>query len=229
VNPKVTIAIADDHRVVRDGLRAILQAESDFEVVGEAGDGIRALDIVDRVKPDVLLLDLVMPGLGGLEVVREIRRRPSATRVVVLSMHADESYVVEALGNGALAYVLKDASSEAVVRAVRESNAGRRYLSPPLSEETIQAYIAMAGRNGPMEPRKRLTDREREVLHLTADGLSSIAVGERLGISARTAESHRRNAMDKLGVHNRVDLVRYALWYGLVPITQPLSPRRGRR
>lgn len=231
MKPHVTIALADDHPVVRDGLRLVMQAEPDLEVVGEAGDGLDALDLVVRLKPDVLVLDLMMPGLGGLEVARQAVRRSPRTRVVVLSMHADESYVLQALSNGASGYVLKDASATELVRAVREVSAGRRYLSPPLSEKAIELYMAKARAGGTTDTYERLTARECEVLHLTAEGLSSSAIAERLGISTRTAETHRGNVMGKLGLHNRADLVRYAIERGLISMERstvrpPATPRR---
>lgn len=216
--PKVTVALADDHRVVRDGLRLLLQAEPELEVVGEAGDGRDAVELVARLSPDVLVLDLMMPGLGGLEVLRQVARRSPRTRVIVLSMHADEGYVVQALGNGAAAYVVKDASASELLQAVRAVRAGRRYLSPPLSEAALERYVVRVEAGGPADPYERLTAREREVLHLTAEGLSSTAIAERLGISSRTAETHRANVMAKLGFHNRADLVRYATARGLVAV-----------
>jgi two-component system response regulator NreC len=215
---KVTVALADDHRVVRDGLRLVLQADHELEVVGEAGDGREAVELVERLSPDVLVLDLMMPGLGGIEVLRQVTRRSPKTRVVVLSMHADEGYVVQALGQGAAAYVLKDASATELLHAVRAVRAGRRYLSPPLSEAAVDSYVRRAEAGGAVDPYERLTSREREVLHLTAEGLSSTAVAERLGISSRTAETHRANVMAKLGLHNRADLVRYAMARGLVEV-----------
>src|SRR5688500_832235 len=181
--------------------------------------------MVERLSPDVLVLDLMMPGLGGIEVLRQGTRRSPKTRVVVLSMHADEGYVVQALGQGAAAYVLKDASATELLHAVRAVRAGRRYLSPPLSEAAVDRYVRRAEARG-ADPYERLTSREREVLHLTAEGLSSTAVAERLGISSRTAETHRANVMAKLGLHNRADLVRYAMARGLVEVAvrRPAGP-----
>ena len=224
---KITVALADDHRVVREGLRQVLQAQPDIEVVGEAGDGRDAADLAERLSPNVLVLDLMMPGLSGLEVLRQVGRRSPRTRVVVLSMHADEGYVVKALGHGALGYVVKDASAADLLRAVRAVHAGQRYLSPPLSDQTIQDYVGRAGEGDSADPYERLTTREREVLHLTAEGLSSREVARRLGISSRTAETHRANVMSKLGLHNRADLVRYAMARGLLPSpANALSARR---
>jgi DNA-binding NarL/FixJ family response regulator len=222
---RVTVALADDHRVVRDGLRLVLQSQPELDVVGEAGDGREAVEMVERLSPDVLVLDLMMPGLGGIEVLRQVTRRSPRTRVVVLSMHADEGYVVQALGLGAAGYVLKDASATELLQAVRAVRTGRRYLSPPLSEAAVDSYVRRAEAGGAADPYERLTSREREVLHLTAEGLSSTAIAERLGISSRTAETHRANVMAKLGLHNRADLVRYAMGRGLVEVDA--RPRRG--
>src|SRR5262249_25435545 len=134
------IVLADDHEVVREGLRALLDSVPDFSVVGEESDGLRVADLVDNLKPDVLVVDLMMPGLGGLEVTRRVAERTPGTRIVILSMHADPAYVLEGLHNGASAYVLKDASSASLIEALREAVAGRRYLSPPLSESQIRRH-----------------------------------------------------------------------------------------
>lgn len=211
-----TIILADDHAIVRQGLRALLEAEPGLSVVGEAADGLEAVTLVDRLNPRVLILDLMMPGLSGLEVTRRVCQRTPQTRVVILSMHASEAYVLEALRNGAAAYVLKEASGAELVHAVREVAAGRRYLSPPLSENAIEVYVQKA-KAGPLDPYETLTDREREVFHLAAEGRSNSKIAVKLGISARTVESHRANLMRKLGFHNQTDLVRYAFKRGILP------------
>jgi DNA-binding NarL/FixJ family response regulator len=223
VKPTVTIVLADDHQVVRQGLKALLQAERDFSVIGEAADGLQAIEAVERLAPDVLVLDLMMPGLGGLDVARRVSRHDPKTRIVVLSMHASEAYVLEALRCGASAYVVKDASAANLVDAVREVTAGRRYLSPPLTEKAIEAYVKRT-KSGRVDAYEGLTTREREVLHLAAEGLSGAAIGKRLGISLRTAETHRANAMRKLGLHSRVELVRYAVARGLISLAPEVRP-----
>src|SRR5256885_2849041 len=136
----IRIVLADDHQVVRGGLRVLLDGIPDFSVVGEESDGLRVADMVERLRPDVLVVDLMMPGLGGLEVTRRVVKRTPGTRVVILSMHADPAYVWEGLNNGARAYVLKDASATCLTLALREAAAGRRYISPPLSEAELQEY-----------------------------------------------------------------------------------------
>jgi DNA-binding NarL/FixJ family response regulator len=211
----VTIVLADDHHVVRQGLRALFAGQRDFAVTGEVGDGREVAGVVERLRPHVLVLDLMMPGLNGLEVIRQVRRRTPGTRIVVLSMHADEAYVVEALRNGASAYVLKSASGTEVVKAAREAVAGRRHLSPPLSERAVRAY-AEKTKDGSLDLFDTLTSREREVLQLAAEGHSSTAIAARFHISPRTVEMHRANLMRKLGVRNQTELVRYALRRGVI-------------
>ncbi|MFN2270072.1 MAG: response regulator [Anaerolineae bacterium] len=214
-----TILLADDHRIVRQGLRALLEAEPDFSLVGETGDGLEAIQLAERLQPDVIVLDLMMPGINGLEATRQISDNCPQTRVVILSMHADEAYVLEALRNGASGYVLKDSSADDLVRAVREVEAGRRYLSPPLSERAIEAYTRKAQETS-LDSYEELTNREREVLHLAAEGHSSTEIAERLSISSRTVETHRANMMRKLDLHSQTDLIRYALKRGIIPMEE---------
>lgn len=213
---RTTIVLADDHVVVRQGLRALLEAEPDFAIVGEAADGLEVADLVERLKADVLILDLMLPGLNGLEVTRQVQQRSPQTRIVVLSMYANEAYVLEALRNGAGAYVLKEASAADLVHAIREVMAGRRYLSPPLSESAIELYVQKA-KAAPRDPYEALTTREREVLQLAAEGQSNPGIADRLGISVRTVETHRANLMHKLDLRSQTDLVRYALRRGILP------------
>jgi two-component system response regulator NreC len=211
----VTIVLADDHQVLREGIRLLLGARPDFAVVGEASDGLEAADLVESLKPDVLVADLLMPGLGGLDVAREARRRSPKTRVVILSMYSSDSFVLQALRNGASAYVLKTSSAAELVQAIHTVLEGRRYLSPPISQKAIDDYVKRA-EGTESDAYETLTTREREVLHLAAEGLGNPAIGKRLGISPRTAETHRSHLMEKLGMHSRTDLVVYALRRGLV-------------
>jgi DNA-binding NarL/FixJ family response regulator len=211
----IKIVLADDHPVVRQGLRAVFEAEADFAVAGETGDGLEAVQLVEELGPDVVVLDVMMPGLNGLEVARQVVRRRPQTRIVILSMHANDAYVLEALRHGAAAYVLKGSAPGELVRAVREVAAGRHYLSPPLSERAIEAYRSQA-QGQTLEPYDTLTTREREVLHLAAEGRQNADIAERLGISPRTAETHRTHIMRKLGLHSQTELVRYALRRGII-------------
>ena len=179
-------------------MRSLLEAEPDLVVVGESGDGLEATHLVERLKPDVLILDLMMPGLSGLEALRVIRQRSPRTRVVVLSMHSNNAFVAEALKNGANAYVLKGCEEENLVRAVREAAAGRRYLSPPVTERTIDAYIEQS-RAAQLDPHETLTAREREVLQLAAEGKTGGEIAARLHISQR----HGREPSRQLDAETR--------------------------
>jgi len=211
-----TIFLADDHHVVRQGLRALLEAEPDFRIVGEAGGGREAVQLVERLRPEVLVLDLMMPGLSGLEVTRQVRRRSPQTRIIILSMYANIGYVLETLKNGAVAYVLKKSTADELVRAVRQVTTGRRYLSPPLSEQDLETYLkkAEASRTDPYE---LLTTRQREVLHLIVEGYTNAEIAARLVISPRTVEFHRAELMRKLGARTQADLIRLALQRGILP------------
>ena len=214
---KTKILLADDHLVVRQGFKALLEREPDFEVIAETGDGIEAVRLAEQHKPTVAVLDLMMPGLNGMQVSRQLTQR-LATRTVILSMHADEGYVLESLRNGASAFVLKDASAAELIRAVREAVAGRRYLSPPLSQPAMDTYVAKAKAAGEFDIYETLTNREREVLQLTAESHTAAGVAHRLFISPRTVEAHRAKLMAKLKVHSQAELIRYALQRGLVPM-----------
>ena len=214
---RTSILLADDHQVVIDGLKALLGGEPDMQVIGQATDGLEVLPRVLELKPDVLVLDLMMPGLNGLEVARQVRERAPATRVIVLSMHSNDAYVVEALRNGAAGYVLKQAEARALVDAIRTVRTGARYLSPPLSEEKLQRWEHEA-KAAPFDPYDTLSTREREVLQLAAEGLTSAAIGERLQIGKRTVETHRANLQRKLGVRTQAELVRFAVKKGLVSV-----------
>jgi len=212
----ISIILVDDHEVVREGLRRLLERERDFTVVAEVASGLDAIPLAERLKPRVLVTDMMMPGIGGIETARQVVKHSPDTRVVILSMHTAEPLVLEALQAGVWAYVPKDAPGKELVTAIREACAGRRYLSPPLSATMIEAYLHSA-RERPPEPYDTLTDREREVLQLSAQGASSKEIARRLRISPRTAETHRTNLMRKLGLKGRTELIRFALDRGLIP------------
>ena len=220
---KISIFLADDHDVVRQGLRALLQAEPGFVVVGEASEGISAVDRAVSARPEVLVVDLMMPGLGGFEVSRQVKKRSPKTAIVVLSMHATEPYVVEALRSGASAYVAKDADASELIAAIREAAAGRRYLGSPFSGQPIEEFLRKA-ESPAADSYDTLTRREREVLQLAAEGLTSNELANRLTISPRTAETHRAHIMKKLGLRGQTELVRYALRRGLLPLETNREP-----
>jgi len=213
----VTILLVDDHQLLRQGLRALLEVEPDIQVVGEAGDGLQGIQLVERLRPNVLVLDLMMPGVNGLEVTRQVSRRFPETRIIVLSMHANEAYVLEALRNGAVGYILKETGINDLVHAVREAIAGRRYLSPPLSARAIDSYVQKT-EAAALDPYETLTTREREVLQLAAQGMTNAEIAGHLSISPRTAETHRANVMRKMGLNTHIDLIRFALKRGILPM-----------
>jgi two-component system response regulator NreC len=215
----VRILLADDHSVVRVGIRNLLEAEPGFTVVGEIADALQVIPQVEALHPDVLVLDLIMPGLNGLEITRRLAQSAPQTRIIVMSMHANEAYVIEALRNGAAGYVLKGSEAGELVQGIHAVLAGHRYLSPPLSEQAIEMYIEKAA-GAPLDPYDTLSTREREVLHLAAEGHTSPEIATRLYISARTVETHRGNLMRKLGLRTQTDLVRYALRRGILPLEE---------
>jgi two-component system, NarL family, response regulator NreC len=214
---RTQILLADDHQVVIDGLKALLAGEPDLHVIGQATDGLQVLPRVMELRPEVLVLDLMMPGLNGLEVTRQVHERAPETKVIVLSMHANDAYVVEALRNGAAGYVLKQAAAGALVEAIRAVRAGTRYLSPPLSEEKLERWQRDA-KAAPLDLYDTLSTREREVLQLAAEGLTSAEIGEKLTIGKRTVETHRANLQRKLGLKTQADLVRFAVKKGLIGV-----------
>jgi DNA-binding NarL/FixJ family response regulator len=215
----VRVILADDHPIVRKGLRDLLENEPQFQIVGEAGDGLQALDLVNQHRPDVLIVDMMMPKMNGLEVLRQARQYHPSIQVIVLSMHSNEAYVVEALKNGASGYVLKDTGPAELTQAVKEVIAGRRYLSTAISERLVDAYIRKA-ETSKVDPYTLLTNREREILQLAAEGHTSAEIALRLSISRRTVEIHRSNVMEKLGLRNHTDLIRYAFKHGLLPLDE---------
>ncbi len=213
----VRVLLADGHPIVRLGIRELLERVPDVEVVGEADDGLQVVPQVEALRPDVLVLDLIMPSLDGLEIIRRLARRAPKTRVVVLSMHANEAYVAAALRNGAQAYVLKGADARQITDAVGAVMNGRRYLSPPLSMRSVESSIKK-GAAAAFDVYETLTAREREVFQLMAEGRRGREIGARLFISLRTVESHRASVLRKLGLRTQTEIVRYALRRGLVPL-----------
>lgn len=213
----VTVLLADDHPIVRQGLRHLLEAEADLKIVGEAEDGLQAVQLSEKFKPNVLIVDIMMPGLNGLEVLRQVKDRSPSTCGIVLSMQSADVYIVEALKSGALGYVLKETGPSELVNAVQQVIAGKRYLSPRLSERLIDVFLQRK-EEATLDPYETLTNREREVLQMAAEGLTSSAIAKRLSISPRTAELHRGRMMDKLGLNNQTELVRYALKRGILPL-----------
>jgi len=211
------IFLADDHQLVRQGLRMLLESESDFKVIGEAGDGLEVLSKIFHLVPDVLVVDVVMPNLNGIEVVREVKARLPEVKAVIISMHEIPAYVSEALQAGASAYVLKKATAENLVRAIRSAMSGEIYLSLPLNQTNLQSYAARSTEAYDVEKLYgRLTERERQTLQMAAEGLSNPEIAARLKLSARTVEMYRASLLKKLKIRNQTELVRYAIKRGLI-------------
>ena len=212
----VRVLLAEDHHLVRQGLRALLEREPDVEIVGEAADGLEALHLIKDLQPDIVLMDITMPGLNGLEVLRRVRSRLPEVRVLVLSVHEGEEYVLRALQAGASGYLLKRSLSAELLVALRAAQRGEIFLSPAVSQTLVTRFL----QNGPLDesrtPYDRLTPREREVFQLIAEGHTNQAIAHRLGISVRTVETHRANLMDKLDIHDVAGLTRLAVQLGLV-------------
>lgn len=213
----VTVLLADDHPIIRQGLLRLLEAEPDIKVVGEASDGLQAVALAERWKPRVLVIDMMMPGLNGLEVLRQVKKRLPNTLNIVLSMQSADAYVIEALKSGASGYILKDSGPGEVLIALRQVLQGQRFLSAKLSERLIDVYIYTTEKNI-SDPYETLTNREREVLQMASEGMTAAEIARRLSLSPRTVELHRARMMNKLGLHGQADLIRYALKRGILPM-----------
>lgn len=213
--PRIRVLIADDHAIVRDGIKALLTLADDIEVVGEAGDGREAIERVAALEPDVVVMDIAMPGLGGLEATIEIKRTHPRTKVLVLSQYEDREYIRRFLKIGVSGYVLKKSAGTDLTGAIRAVYRGGLVLDPEVAREAMQD----AGRtNGTADPYESLTDREKQVLKLVAEGHSNKEIADLLTISVKTAMSHREHVMDKLGLHSRTDLIKFALREGIIRV-----------
>jgi len=215
-NAAIRVLIADDHTLVREGLGRLLRDIPGFEVVGEAVDGRQAVDLAGELHPDVLLLDLSMPGLHGLEALRQIHRRVPKTRVLILSMHKNDAYVRQALQAGAAGYILKDCAADDIVSALRAVFAGEYFLSPDISKFVIEDYLRSGRPVKSQSGYDSLTEREREVFQLLAEGLRNQEIAKRLHVSVKTVETHRAHILAKLGLGSIAELVKYAIEIGVV-------------
>ena len=214
--PRTRIVIADDHALMREGVRALLQKADDIEVVGEAEDGRQAIDRCVELLPDVLLLDIAMPNLGGLEAALEIRKLCPRTKIIVLTQYEDREYVARFLKIGVSGYVLKKAAGAELASAIRAVARGGLVLAPEVARVALEEREAAAAGTETVDAYETLTDREKQVLKLVAEGRSNKEIAELLGIGVKTAMSHREHVMGKLGVHGRTELIRFALRRGII-------------
>jgi DNA-binding NarL/FixJ family response regulator len=210
----ISVLVADDHGVLRAGVRSVLDAEGDIEVCAEAGDGVEALKAIAARPPDVAILDISMPNLDGLETLDTIRKLYPGVKTILFSIHQESAVIRDAVARGADGYLLKSAATREIVDAIRAVAAGDNYFSPPITRELIT--VLRDGGDGSLDPYGQLSRREREVLHLIAEGLTAREVGDRLGISGKTVEAHRTSLMRKLGMKKATELVRYAVRQGLI-------------
>lgn len=214
---KIRTILLEDHKMVRQGLVALLQDAPDIDIVAEAGDGITAIDLARTHHPDIALLDICMPGMNGLEAAQKIREVSPNTRLLFLTMHADDEYIIQALRFGGTGYVLKDADAGTLLDAVRRVHRGESYLSPEVSQTIIRRVInEQAEQHG--DSHENLTCRERQILQLIAESKTNREIGERLKISIKTVQTHRANLMNKLDIHDQTSLVKYAIRHGLVKL-----------
>ncbi len=213
---KIRVLIADDHTIVREGIRMILALHDDIAVVGEAADGAEAIEQTSRLNPDVVLMDIAMPGLGGLEAALEILKSYPKSRVLVLTQYDDTEYIYRFLKAGAAGYVLKKAAGSELVSAIRAIYAGKSFIDPAVAEKVIQGFVG-TGEGSPDESLyDKLSDREKQVLKLIAEGQTMQQIADSLVLSIKTVMTHRTNIMEKLNIHNRTELIKYAIRIGLV-------------
>ena len=212
----IRILLADDHTIVRDGLRALLERQTDMIVVAEAADGREAVLLATEQKPDVVLMDIAMPNMNGMEATRRIVAVNPRTAVVILSMHQDESYVLRSLKAGARGYLLKDSLRSDVIQAVHSVYGGRGFLTPKISQMLQEEYVHNLEQRGLDDTYDLLTNREREILQLVAEGRTNKEVANLLNISVTTAETHRGNLLQKLGLHSVPELTLYAVRKGII-------------
>ena len=213
---RVRILLADDHTVVRQGLRKLLEERADWEVIAEAGDGREAVRLAEQQKPDVAILDVAMPLLNGIEATRQISKRVPSTRVLVLSMHADEAYVTQILQAGATGYLLKDSADVDLLKAVGEAAQGRSFFSPAIARVMLDDYVRQLADKGVTDRYESLSEREREIFQLIAEAKTNKEIAALLNVSPSTVETHRAHIMEKLDLHSAAEIVLYAVRRGVI-------------
>ncbi len=214
---RIRVLLADDHTILRDGIRALLVDQADIEVIGEAEDGLSTVKMVGKLKPDVVIMDIAMPLLNGLEATRQIQRDYPQVKVLILTMHENEEYIRQVLAAGALGYVLKDAAAHDLLGAIRAVHRGEAVLSPAITRLVIEDYLRW-GDIRPADTSNGLTPREREILQLIAEGYTNKEIAEILSLSVKTIQSHRSNLMSKLDLHDRGELIKYAIQKKIIDI-----------
>lgn len=217
---KIRILLADDHAIVRAGIRTLLEKQPDLEVVGEAADGRETIDEARQLRPDVVVMDIAMPGIGGLEATQRIKNECPEVRILALTMHEDERYLFRAIHAGASGYVVKGAPPADFIAAIRSVAEGQAYLGPALTRKLMDDYLRSSEEAAAKDDGDNLTEREREVLRLIAEGRTGKQIAKQLCISVHTVERHRQNLMTKLDLHDRVGLIKYAIRKRLIEVDQ---------
>jgi len=215
-NRKIRVLLADDHAVLRAGLRALINAEPDMEVVGEAGDGVEAVERTRELQPDVVVMDIAMPRLNGLEATQRIAESGLHAKVLVLTMHSEEQYLLQVLQSGGAGYVLKRSADTELMEAIRTVHRGEAFLYPSATKLLVEDYLGRIRAGQERDSYDELTDREREVLKLTVEGFSNQEIADKLIISPKTVDTYRARIMEKLNLHHRSELIKYALKKGLL-------------
>jgi two-component system response regulator NreC len=215
---KLRVFLADDHLILREGIRLLLEKVSDIEVIGEASDGEEAVAKVEQLVPDVVLMDITMPGLNGLEATRQIKQKNPQVKVLILTMHETDQYLSQMLQAGASGYVVKATSTSELISAVRAVHQGDVYLYPSIARMLVDDYLQRVKRGEEKTSYEGLTSREREILMYIAEDRKNKEIADLLGISVRTVQAHRTNLMDKLGAHDRTELVKYAISKGMIDL-----------
>lgn len=216
MNRPIRILLADDHAILRDGIRALLNDETDLQVVGEADNGRQALEKARALRPDIVIMDIGMPLLSGLEATRQIRRDVPEARVLILTMHQNDEYLAQVMATGASGYVLKDVAGRELVAAIRQVAEGESFFSPPMAKSLSGLYLRSLEAEKTHDPYEDLTIREREVLQLVAEGFTNHQIAEMLSLSIKTVKTHRLHLMQKLDLHDRTELVKYAFQKGII-------------
>ena len=215
---EIKVLIVDDHAIVRDGICSLLALAGDIEVVGEAANGMEGLEKVGELLPDVVLMDMAMPVMGGLEAIRRIRKEFAGVKILALTQYDDKEHVFPAIQAGATGFVSKTAASSELAHGIRAVSAGESYLSPSIARLFVEDYQSVALTEANSDPYEQLTDREREMLKLVVEGYKTRQIAELLNITPKTVEGHKTNLMKKLGIHSNLDLVKYALRRGIISV-----------